>query len=128
MDKEGRIGERRHRRMGMPHDGSATDYANAFSKRTVLNKCNSYILDYLYTRSVLLSHFSVYLGSIQSNGGVSLLYSFLSRISFTKLIHRILHGRVVCCVNVVSSLSIVCVECFDIIGIRLRKQLLGQIY
>lgn len=80
VDKEGRVGERGHRWMGMPHNGLTTDHADAFSKRAVLNKCNSYILDYVYTRSVLLSHFLVYLSFIRSNGGVYLLHYLLSQV------------------------------------------------
>ena len=59
MDKESWVWECRHRWLGMSYNGSTTDHSNPFSERTILNKCHSYILDYLYTRSVLLSESSV---------------------------------------------------------------------
>ena len=44
----------------MPNDGSATDYPDPSGERTVLNKCHSYILDHVHTRSEFLSHFFIY--------------------------------------------------------------------
>lgn len=62
VDKESRVGERRPRWVGVPHNEPATIHTNALINRAVLNKCNSYILDYVYSRSVLLSCASVHLG------------------------------------------------------------------
>jgi len=62
MDKESWIGKRRSRWMGMSYYGPRTVYANTLIGRAILNKCNSYILDYVYSRSVLLSSVLVHLG------------------------------------------------------------------
>ena len=45
--------------LSMSYNGSTTNHSNPFSKRTILNKYHSCILDYLHTPSVLLSEFSV---------------------------------------------------------------------
>lgn len=55
VDEESRIGDGRHRRLGMSNDGPPTDNSDAIGQCTILNKCHSYILDHLHPRSVLLS-------------------------------------------------------------------------
>lgn len=56
MDQESRIRKCGHCWLGMSHNGPPTDYSNTSCERTILNKCYSYILDNVYTSSVLLSH------------------------------------------------------------------------
>lgn len=86
VDKESRIGERRPRWMGVPHNELATIHANALINRAVLNKCNSYILDYVYSRSVLLSCASVYLGFHSAERWrISLVCSFAHLIAMSLL-------------------------------------------
>lgn len=59
LDQESRVRERGYCRMGVSNDGDTTDHSDALGKRTILNKCYSYILDHLHSRSVLLSRVSI---------------------------------------------------------------------
>lgn len=71
----------------MPHDELGTIYANALIDRAILNKCNSYILDYVYSRSVLLNYALVHLGFYSiKRWRISLMFSSLPRsMSFYKI-------------------------------------------
>jgi len=66
--------------MGVPHDEFATIYANALIDRAVLNKCNSCILDDIYSCTVLLSYALIHLRGFHSTKRwrIFLIFPFLS--------------------------------------------------
>jgi len=74
--------------MGVPHDELATIYANALIDRAVLNKCNSCILDYIYSCTVLLSYALIHLRGFHSTKRwrIFLIFPLLS-FFLLKLIH-----------------------------------------